>query len=247
MRYALISDIHGNLPALEAVLNSIAGRSDIAATYHLGDLVGYGPWPNETISLLKGFRVVGIQGNHDATIGLAMADALAPVGRGPTHTEWTARETTEANKALLAQLPFRMDLRPGGGHDAGPTVILLHGTPEGSERYWFADEPQTFFREMTRLAGARAGDVICCGHTHLPWHRELDGIHFVNTGSVGRPKDGDWRAGYVVVTVGDGKPTVEFVRVEYDVESTAAAIRASELPDELAEYLLRGGEQKAPI
>ena len=129
----------------------------------------------------------------------------------------------------------------------GPTVILVHGTPEGSERYWYADEAESFFREMARLAGARAGDVVCCGHTHLPWHRELDGIHFVNTGSVGRPKDGDWRAGYVVVSVGDDAPTVEFVRVEYDVEATVAAIRASELPDELAEYLLRGGEQKAPI
>jgi len=247
MRYALISDIHGNLPALEAVLNSIAARSDIAATFHLGDLVGYGPWPNETISLLRGFRIAGIQGNHDAKIARATADAPAPAGRPLSHTEWTARETTEANKALLAQLPFRMDVRPAGGHVAGPTVILVHGTPEGSERYWFADEPEPFFREMARLAGARAGDVVCCGHTHLPWRRDLDGIHFVNTGSVGRPKDGDWRAGYVVVTIGDGDPIVEFVRVEYDVEAIASAIRASQLPDELAEYLLRGGDVTAPI
>lgn len=241
MRYALISDIHGNLPALEAVLNNIADRPGIAATFHLGDLVGYGPWPNETISLLRGFRVAGIQGNHDAKIPLARADGPVQAGRALSHTEWTARETTEANKALLAQLPYRMDVRPRGGHVAGPTAILVHGTPEGSERYWFADEPESFFREMARLAGARAGDVVCCGHTHLPWHRELDGVHFVNTGSVGRPKDRDWRAGYVVVTVGEGESTVEFVRVEYDVEATASAIRATELPDDLAEHLLRGG------
>ena len=83
--------------------------------------------------------------------------------------------------------------------------------------------------------------MIAFGHTHRPWHREVGGIHFVNTGSVGRPKDGDWRAGYVLLDVGDGPVQVEFVRVEYDVGAAMRAIRASDLPDEFAEFLRTGG------
>ena len=84
--------------------------------------------------------------------------------------------------------------------------------------------------------------MICFGHTHVPWHREVQGIHFVNTGSVGRPKDGDWRAGYVVLSVDGTRVDAEFVRVEYDVERTMDAIRRSDLPDDFAEYLRTGGK-----
>jgi predicted phosphodiesterase len=94
---------------------------------------------------------------------------------------------------------------------------------------------------MAAAAAARAGDVLAFGHTHRPWHREVDGIHFVNTGSVGRPKDGDWRAGYVVLELGASGPGVEFIRVDYDLERATAAIRSSTLPDELAEILETGG------
>jgi diadenosine tetraphosphatase ApaH/serine/threonine PP2A family protein phosphatase len=94
---------------------------------------------------------------------------------------------------------------------------------------------------MARLAGAKPGDVIAFGHTHIPWHREVGGIHFLNTGSVGRPKDGDWRAGYVLLEAGSGEISVENVRVEYDVERAMRGIRESELPDDFAEYLRTGG------
>jgi predicted phosphodiesterase len=88
----------------------------------------------------------------------------------------------------------------------------------------------------------RAGDVIAFGHTHKPWHREVDGVHFVNTGSVGRPKDGDWRAGYVILGLeGDGV-NVDVVRVEYDLERARQGILESDLPDDFAEYLATGGK-----
>ena len=98
---------------------------------------------------------------------------------------------------------------------------------------------------MARVAGIKAGDVICFGHTHRPWHREIDGITFVNSGSVGRPKDGDWRAGYVMLDIdagsGNRAPDVELRRVQYDIDRAVDGIRASELPDELAEHLRTGG------
>ena len=86
------------------------------------------------------------------------------------------------------------------------------------------------------------------GHTHKPWHRTVEGIHFVNTGSVGRPKDGDWRAGYVVLEVGGGTSavSVEFRRVEYDLERAMGGIRASGLPEEFADYLRTGGAPPIP-
>jgi len=241
MHYALISDIHANLPALEVVLNSIAARPEIDATYHLGDLVGYGPWPNETISLLKGFRISGIQGHHDDNIARSGSPAPPASNELLSHVEWTAREPTPEDKAFLARLPFRMDLRPAGGHVSGPSVILVHGTPLRVDSYWFEDQPDSFFEEMAAAAGARAGDVVCCGHTHLPWHREVNGVHVVNTGSVGRPKDGNWRAGYVVLDMGGQAPVVEFPRVEYHIDRVIDEIRRNGLPEELAQHLRTGG------
>jgi diadenosine tetraphosphatase ApaH/serine/threonine PP2A family protein phosphatase len=117
----------------------------------------------------------------------------------------------------------------------------VHGTPTLNTLYWTEDRPDSFCIRMAEHAGARSGDVICFGHTHKPWHREVEGIHFVNTGSVGRPKDGDWRAGYVLLEMGEGEPGVEFVRVEYDLECTTAGILESDLPDDFAEYLRTGG------
>jgi predicted phosphodiesterase len=252
MRYALISDIHANLPALEAVLADIAARSDIDATYHLGDLVGYAPWPNETVELLRERGIAGIAGNYDSTTAAEYKHCGCkyedPRQEELSHLsyEWTRRHCSRETRRYLGSLPFRMDVRPGGGHLSGPTLILVHGTPTLNTIYWTEDRPDSFCLKMAQAAGAKAGDVIAFGHTHKPWHRAVDGIHFVNTGSVGRPKDGDWRAGYVLLDVGEGDPRVELVRVEYDVERAARAILESDLPDDFAEYLRTGG-QPAPI
>jgi predicted phosphodiesterase len=94
---------------------------------------------------------------------------------------------------------------------------------------------------MAAHAGARAGDILAFGHNHLPWHRDIDGIHLVNTGSVGRPKDGDWRAGYTLLEMGDGAVRVDQVRVEYDLARATSAIRQSDLPHDFAGYLERAG------
>jgi predicted phosphodiesterase len=94
---------------------------------------------------------------------------------------------------------------------------------------------------MAERLGAKGGDVVAFGHTHKPWHRTVEEIHFVNAGSVGRPKDGDWRAGYTVVDLAGAGVSVEVVRVDYDLARATSAIRASELPDDFAAYLETGG------
>jgi predicted phosphodiesterase len=252
MRYALISDIHANLPALEAVLADIAAQPDVAGTYHLGDLVGYAPWPNETVALIERHAIPGVAGNYDSTVatdykhcGCKYED---PVQEQLSHVsyEWTRAHVAPATKRLLGALPFRIDLLPNGGHHAGPRLVLVHGTPTLNTLYWTEDRSDEFCLKMAAHAGLKAGDVIAFGHTHKPWHREIQDVHFVNAGSVGRPKDGDPRAGYVLLTMEAGKVGVEFRRVAYDLERAMTGIRASELPDEFAEYLWTGGKL-APV
>ena len=248
MKYALISDVHANLPALEAVLADIAAKPDIAATYHLGDLVGYAPWPNETVDRIREAKIAGVAGNYDSTVGLDYKHCGCkyedPHQAELAHLsfEWTKAHVRPEVKQVLAALPFRIDLRPLGGHMSGPTVILVHGAPTLNTLYLTEDRPDSFFTRMAEIAGAKAGDVLCFGHTHLPWHRTIEGIHFLNTGSVGRPKDGDWRAGYVILNVDEDDVKVEFVRIEYDLDAAVRAIRASELPNEFADYLVAGGK-----
>jgi predicted phosphodiesterase len=247
MRFALISDIHANLPALRAVLDEIAAIANITATYHLGDLVGYAPWPDETVHALREAGITGIAGNYDSTVGADYKHCGCkyedPHQEELSHLSfaWTKRHTSTDTKRFLAGLPFRLDIRPLGGHGIGPTVILVHGTPTLNTLYWTEDRPDSFCLQMAKIAGARAGDVIAFGHTHVPWTRVVEGIRFVNTGSVGRPKDGDPRAGFVILDVGEGESQVESVRVDYPVAETMRAIRSSSLPHEFADYLETGG------
>ncbi len=247
MRYALISDIHANLPALEAVLEDIGRRQDVDAVHHLGDLVGYAPWPNETVAMIGTRGITGVSGNYDSTTatdykhcGCKYEDARQEALSHASY-EWTRRNCSPDTKRALGALPFRMDLRPTGGHAAAARVILVHGTPTLNTVYWTEDRSDDFCLKMAGIAGATAGDTIAFGHTHKPWHREIGGIHFVNTGSVGRPKDGDWRAGYVLLDVGTTGVQVEMVRVAYDLDRAMRGIRESDLPNELAEYLRTGG------
>jgi predicted phosphodiesterase len=251
MRYALISDIHGNLPALEAVLTDVDERGRADAIYHLGDLVGYAPWPDEVVALLRERGIAGVAGNYDSTTatdyehcGCRYED---PRQEELSHLSyaWTRAHTSAESKRFLGSLPFRIDVRPLGGHVAGPRLILLHGNPVLNTVYWTEDRSDGFCQQMARHVSAKAGDVIAFGHTHRPWHRAVDDIRFVNTGSVGRPKDGDWRSGYAVVEFAGGNVNVEFVRVEYDLGRAMEGIRASDLPDDFAEHLRTGGQQPA--
>jgi len=248
MKIALLSDVHANLPALEAVLDDLKARPDVAGTYHLGDLVGYAPWPDQVVRRIRAEGIPGVAGNYDSTTatdykhcGCRYED---PRQEELSHLSyaWTREHTSAESKAWLGTLPFRLDLRPLGGHRAGPTLILVHGAPTLNTLYWTEDRSDDFCRKMAQRAGAGAGDILAFGHTHKPWHRTVDGVLFVNTGSVGRPKDGDWRAGYVILDLGGEAPSVEVVRVEYDLERARKAIRESDLPDDFGDQLATGGK-----
>ena len=246
IQIALLSDVHANLHALDAVLADIASRSALAGTYHLGDLVGYHAFPNEVTARLRSAGIAGVAGNYDSTVAMHYKHCGCR-SENPRQEElahqsfaWTLTAVSEETRQTLAALPFRLDVRPLGGHVAGPTVILLHATPTSNLVYVTEDRSDDFLRKMAQQAGASAGDVIAFGHTHKPWHRLVDDVLFVNTGSVGRPKDGDPRAGWTLLTLGDGAPRAEQVRVDYDIEGACAAVAAAGLPEEFAQSLRTG-------
>jgi len=248
VRYALISDIHANLPALDAVLAAIDARGDVDAIVHAGDLVGYSTFPNEVVQRLAERGIAGVAGNYDSTVATGYkhcgcrADTPRQEELAHVSFAYTLRATRDDTKRALAALPFSLDLRPLGGHGAGPRLVLLHGTPTLNTVYWTADRDDDFCRKMAALVGLKAGDAIAFGHTHKPWHRVVDGMHFINSGSVGRPKDGDWRAGYVLLELGEGEARVTFERVAYDIAQTVAGIRAAGLPEDFVTFLESGGK-----
>jgi predicted phosphodiesterase len=246
-RLALISDIHANLPALRAVLADIDERANVDAIYHLGDLTGYAPWPNEVVSLLRKRAIPGISGNYDSTVATdykhcgCRADTPHDEELSHLSFEWTRSHVTLETKKYLGGLPFRLDIRPFGGHVSGPTITLVHGNQTLNTVYVTEDRSDAFLEKMAKDLGSRPGDVVCFGHTHKPWQRVVEGVLFLNTGSVGRPKDGDPRACYVSLTTEGSGVRVEFVRVSYDIDEAARGIRESELPSEFADVLRSGG------
>jgi putative phosphoesterase len=239
-RIAIFSDLHGNSAATEAVLAAIdAEHPD--AIYNLGDLVGYGAKPNETISLIRERGIPTIMGNYDDGIGFDRDDCGCAYkdkdeeARGQESLFWTRDVTTPENKAYLRTLlpEIRVEVE-------GRRFRLVHGSPRRMNKYLFEDRDP---RSLARIAQGADTDVLIFGHTHKPWVREIEGVLFVNDGSVGKPKDGDPRAAWALLTVEAGKSVrVEIRRTPYDITAMAEAIRAAEgLPDQFATDIETGG------
>lgn len=242
MRLAFISDIHANLYALEAVLADIRerGADEILCA---GDLVGYGPHPNEVVARVRTLGIRTVQGNYDDAAANArlVCGCDYPDERsmavGTASLSWTSRHLGQDSRAFLRQLP------PALGLQAGPFAVLLaHGSPRRLNEYLYEDAPAELLREIVREAEA---GVLVVGHTHRAYHRVFEGRHLINAGSVGQPRDGDPRAGYVLVEAGfAGELKVQTVRVPYDVEAAAADVLRAGLPPALAGALRRGTSYK---
>ncbi len=238
MKIAVFSDIHANLHALEAVWPDIEAQKP-DAIYCLGDLVGYGAFPNEVTEFVKNHQVPTIMGNYDDGVGFDLDDCGCvykdpkDIQFGQQSLMWTRERTTPANKAYLQTLPIQLRNEHLGGHH----VLFTHGSPRKINEYLYEDRPQSVFDNIAKVAGC---DLLFFGHTHLPYQKQVGKTLFVNTGSVGKPKDGDPRAGYVIAELG---PSIQvtFHRVAYDVAAAARAVRESGLPAHFADLLETGG------
>jgi putative phosphoesterase len=235
VRVAVITDIHANLPALQAALARV-DELDVDGLYCGGDLVGYGPHPNEVCALIAERAIPTIHGNYDYAIARDLEDCgcayVTAHDRelGQRSVDWTLAHTDQASKDFMRALPF--DLR----FDVGEaSVHLVHGSPRKVNEYLFEDKPARLYE---RLAAAEEAGVLVFGHTHKPWIREYGGVLFVNCGSVGKPKDGDPRAAFALLEADGAGVRVAIERVEYDAAAVAGEVAAVGLPSEFADKLV---------
>ena len=239
MRVAVLSDIHSNIVALDAVL---AHMGEVDAIWHLGDVVGYGPEPDAVVARLAERDATGVRGNHDAAaLGGREIEWFNAEAR--TAAEWTSATIAPTTRAWLGDLPERRVIED---------LTLVHGSPRDPLREYITDS-------LTASANLDALDTRhgLHGHTHVPvaWVATEERIVLIqpndgsrielepnrlllNPGSVGQPRDGDPRAAYLLLDT-DAR-TVSWHRVEYDVEPVRRAIRAAGLPTRLGDRLVVG-------
>jgi putative phosphoesterase len=221
MHVGLISDIHGNRVALEAVLEDMPPVDGLLCA---GDVVGYNPWPGDCVDTLRERGVPTVMGNHDA----AVADETpfrfnSMAGAG---VEYALEQLSDWQREWLADLPVELLACDG-------RVKVVHGHPDDPQRYARYTYPEEF---SPRLLGDE--DVLVLGHTHIQGVERFGEGIVVNPGSVGQPRDGDPRAAYAVVDL-DGM-TVDTHRVEYDIGTVQEAVRETELPERIGARLERG-------
>jgi len=252
-KVAVIADVHGNLPALEACLAEIGARG-AAAVLCAGDVVGYGPWPGACVDVLREAGVVTVRGNYDTGAGLLLQDCgcAYPTPReqetGAISLGWTQAVLTPNQREWLAALPDLATVTTPGGR---PLAVVFHGSPRRVNEYLYEDRPET---SLARLMASEPAPVAVFGHTHLPYRRMLGPDRLlVNCGSTGRPKHGHPLACYAWLEwpeqladrpdadVVGALPSVEIRQVPYDHARTARAITACGLPDDFARLILTGG------
>ncbi|MDY6770205.1 MAG: metallophosphoesterase family protein [Candidatus Nanohaloarchaea archaeon] len=221
----VLSDIHANLPALEAVL---ADAGDHDTVVCCGDLVGYYTWPDAVVQRVRDEGMLAVRGNHDEAV--VTESSFGFTGAAAEAVRWTRDRISDDARSYLEDLPYtRRD------EVAGADVFVAHGSPRRPvEEYVYPEQVDARFLQEQSIDV----DVLLLGHTHTPMVEHVQDTLVVNPGSAGQPRDGDPRASYAVVD--PDAATADIRRVEYDVKRVQDAVRAAGLPAELADRLSRG-------
>lgn len=236
MKFAVIGDIHGNKYALESVLQHIQSN-DVDFIVSTGDLVGYLPYPNEVIEMMRKHKVLVVQGNHDKVIAESEKISLEEINRmsdieiqknaSAVFTNWSI---SDENRNYLKGLSNKISL-----NYKDKQICIVHGSPKRIDEYLYEND-----EKLKEISDETSENIIICGHTHVPYFRFLNGKYFINAGSVGKPKHGDSRSTYVIVTIED-QVSCSIERVEYDVAQITEDIRSNKMiSNDLIELLEQG-------
>jgi diadenosine tetraphosphatase ApaH/serine/threonine PP2A family protein phosphatase len=254
MRALVVSDIHGSLQAVEAVLATARSHAGggFDQLWNLGDIVGYGARPNEVIDLLRPLATINVRGNHDRVCcGLSSSQGFNPVAAQAA--AWTRLHLRPENREWLRAMPM-------GPIHASERAMCAHGSPLHEDQYIAS------MRDAWTPLQRMETEITFFGHTHVQggfsqrlhdWGEDrptyagnyggtehftmevpAGSRHLINPGAVGQPRDGDWRAGFAIYD--DVAEQVTFFRTPYDVAGAQAAIREAKLPERLAERLSNG-------
>jgi predicted phosphodiesterase len=239
-RLAFIGGIYSNYHALRATLDDIARRG-ADATYFLGDLGAFGPFPDRIPEFLIEREIPGIQGNYEESLSSGATDCNCGYTDprdnfyAQISYDYTAEHTSAPHKKWMGELPKSIRLEAGGLR-----ILLSHGSPRKiNEFLWRSTSPDAF---LNRLCDEHDADVILCTHSGLHWHRQIAPLrHVVNAGVIGRPaNDGRTNVWYTMMTVRGGEAEVEFVPIDYDHAALAREMRHEKLPEEFIQSIETG-------
>ncbi|MFP4345718.1 MAG: YfcE family phosphodiesterase [Anaerolineales bacterium] len=234
MKVALIGDVHANFPALVAVIDH-AEREGAAAIWNVGDFVGYGAFPEEVVRYLRQREALSIVGNYDLKVlkFKRKAERWRRTKRPEKYLafQWAYEQLSPESRRYLRSLSRQMRLRLEGYR-----ILLVHGSPDSVSEHLTPETSESRLRQLAKRASA---DLILCGHSHRPFVRKVQDVWFVNTGSVGRPEDGDPRATYALLDIGDGRFVIRHYRVAYDLRRAADAIHRQHLPEAFVQMLVQ--------
>ncbi|MFZ4930996.1 metallophosphoesterase family protein [Chryseobacterium sp. Mn2064] len=239
IQIAVFSDVHGNLPALEAVLNDIEQRG-IHQKFCLGDLVDFAPWGNEVIKKIKNLNIPCLMGNHDERIAFDIpVVALSKHSEEETSARFIAidhskKHITQENKNFLAELPFHFKLNYKVGEKHWK-IQLVHSSLESNDTYLYESENDEVFTNMLRESQS---DLVAMGHTHLSFKKQFEnGTWAINCGSVGRSKEENRLASYLILTLNEENIIPEIIQLSYPLEEVARQIEESGIPNYYASFL----------
>ncbi|MFA4934656.1 MAG: YfcE family phosphodiesterase [Candidatus Methanoperedens sp.] len=218
MLVGLIADVHSNAVALKAVLSALA-ESGVERILHAGDIVGYNPYPNETIELFKRNKIISIMGNHERALITGDTSGFNPFAKAAL--EWTRKVVLPDNYGYIKGLKNIESITIDEKR-----IVLVHGSPQDIDEYVY---PENVSRGLLSAANA---DILVLGHTHIQFKREYPEGIIINPGSVGQPRDGNPDAAFAVLDTDSGK--IELERISYDIEKVVEDMLAAHLPEKLA-------------
>lgn len=223
MKIAAISDIHGNIDSLISVFKDI-DEEKVDLIVCTGDLVGYGPHPNEVIALIKSREIPCTKGNYDQSVVDGKFSFIRDTKVNSFILPWTSKEVTSSNKYFLDNLPTSLEYDING-----VSIKFTHGSPSSINEYLFENEENTL-SAMNNLKE----NILVCGHTHIPSCKKFNDKLFINPGSVGKPKTGRPTSTYCLIEINDGKNiNVTHKEVEYDFEKIVKDTQMLKFPEEL--------------